>query len=346
MEFGLYLPCYYPEHDKRSMRDHYREAIEQAELAEELGFSSVTIPEHHFVDYITVPSPLILAAAVAQRTSKVKIISSVLVLPFYDIRRLAGEITQTDHITGGRLELGLGRGAFAWEFTQFKVPMSESKPRFYESLELLRRLLTETDVTFEGDYYNLEAPMTVMPRPYTDPYPRFWIASVTEDGMRWALEHGYAVQSTPLRKPWEASIGLAELFTRLRDEIDPDSGAKHHMLRNTYISKDRADLDAKSLALLDNDQRFKTLYETPGDVRKGRTQRYEPADLTPDQAAANVIFGDPERVLTQVQAYEDAGVDGLQLNMTFGMSHEDILTAMRLFADEVMPNVKASVPAA
>jgi alkanesulfonate monooxygenase SsuD/methylene tetrahydromethanopterin reductase-like flavin-dependent oxidoreductase (luciferase family) len=341
MDFGLYLPCYYPEHDSRTAGQMYREAIEQAELAEELGFSSVSIPEHHFVDYITVPSPLILAAAVAQRTSTIRIITAVLVLPFYDIRRLAGEIAQTDHMTDGRLELGLGRGAFAYEFRHFGVTPEESRPRFYEALELLGRLLSETDVTFSGEYYNLEEPVTVMPRPQQQPQPPFWVASVSEDGMRWALERGYDVQSTPLRRPWEASMALAEMFVRLRDEMPLQNGHRpqHHMLRNTYVSKDRGDLAAKADALLDNDQRFKTLFETPGDVKLGRTQK-APADLTPEQAAGNIILGDPDRVIEQVQMHADIGIEGLQLNMTFGASHEEIKRSLRLFAEEVMPHFR------
>lgn len=345
MDFGLYLPCYYPETDTKSAGDLYHEAIEQAQLAEELGFASVSIPEHHFIDYITVPNPLALATAVGLSTSKVRVVTAVLVLPFYDMRRLAGEIAMVDQMIDGRLELGVARGAFAFESSRFDLTPALAKASFYESLELLELFLSEEEITFKGERYNIDKPTTSMPRPQQqDPCPPIWIASVSEEGMRWALERGYSVQSTPLRKPWEASLDLARTFETLRDELVPDGGAKHDMLRNMWVSTDQADLDVKAEMLLDNDRRFKNLFETPGTVKNGRSQLIE-TDATIQGVRENVIFGDPDTVTEKVVKHAEIGLNGIQLNMCFGASHEDIMKSMRLFAKEVMPAVAEAVPA-
>ena len=115
MDFGFYLPCYWPD-PARPWSAMYPEMLEQARLAEAMGFASLSIPEHHFMNYLTHPSALLSAVKVASVTERVPIITSVLVLPFTDVRMLAGQITQTDHLTEGRLQLGVGRGAFRYEF--------------------------------------------------------------------------------------------------------------------------------------------------------------------------------------------------------------------------------------
>ena len=111
MKLAFYLPCYWPD-TRYPVHQLYDEMVEQAVLAEQIGMSSLWIPEHHFVNLLVHPSPLLSAVRVAAATKSIRIGTSVLVLPFYDMRRLAGEIAQADQLTKGRLEIGVGRGAF------------------------------------------------------------------------------------------------------------------------------------------------------------------------------------------------------------------------------------------
>ena len=108
-----------------------------------------------------------LAVKVAAETKHVPIITAVVVVPFYDIIRLAGEISLADHLSNGRIQLGLGRGAFRYEFESFEIDIPTSRPRFDEGVELLDRLLTENEVSHEGTYYSIKRPITIMPRPRT-----------------------------------------------------------------------------------------------------------------------------------------------------------------------------------
>jgi alkanesulfonate monooxygenase SsuD/methylene tetrahydromethanopterin reductase-like flavin-dependent oxidoreductase (luciferase family) len=338
MEFGYYLTCYYPD-AAQGFDALIRETTEQAATAEQLGFTSLSIPEHHFANYLTIPSPLLLATHVAQHTERVPIVSAVLVLPFYDPLRLAGEIALADNLTGGRIELGLGRGAFKYEFDRFGIPMSESRPRFSEMVVLLDRLLTGTDVTFDGTFYDVREPVTIMPPSIQRPRPPFWIASLSEEGITAAVRDGHNVLTTPLRSPFEVAEKQAAWFIEARDELPAERrGVRHHMLRNVYVSKDRRDLDEKARLLLGNHRRFVNLYETDGTIEGGYTVPLD-ADIEPAEAANNVIFGTPDEVIERLARHAALGIDGVQVNMAFGASHRDILRSLELFATEVMPTL-------
>jgi len=337
MNFGFYITCHHPQPDFGRVTDLYREALEQARIAEELGFTSVSIPEHHFNNYLMIPSPLAMAAAVGQVTETVDIVSAVLVLPFYDLRRLAGEITLVDHLTGGRLQLGLGRGAFRYEFDRLQVSIEESRDRFSELVPLLDRLLTEHDVVHHGKYYDFPEPMTVMPRPAQSPRPPIYIAALAEGGINWAVGNGYNLQTTPLRAPFELTRKQAEWFVAARDAL-PDGAPRpqHHMLRNVYVSKDRRDLERKAELLAANHRQFVNLFETPGEVVDGYTVPHN-VEMTEDEASKNVVFGTPDEVIERLKVHEELQIDAIQANMAFGATHSEIIDCMTLFAEEVMP---------
>jgi alkanesulfonate monooxygenase SsuD/methylene tetrahydromethanopterin reductase-like flavin-dependent oxidoreductase (luciferase family) len=346
MQFGFYITAYYTGAEADSWTDLYAGGLEQARVAEELGFTSVSIPEHHFNNYLTIPSPLALASAVAQHTKTVDIVTAVLVLPFYDPRRLAGEIAMADHLTGGRLHLGLGRGAFRYEFGRFghPWPVDEVKARFNELVPLLDRLLTEEEVTHDGEYYGFSQPLTIMPRTAQAPRPPFYVAAISESGIRWAVEHDYNLQTTPLRAPFELTAKQAQWFLNARDARPAGSPPLvHHMLRNVYVSKDRRDIAEKSEMLRENHRRFVNLFESDGDVRGGWTEPMD-VEMSAAEAAHNVLVGDPDEVIERLQAHADLGIDAIQVNMSFGARQEDILRSMQLFAEEVMPAIGADAP--
>ncbi len=342
MEFGFYLTAYAPDPARRPLGRIYDEILEQATAAEELGFSSVSIPEHHFANYLPIPHPLILAASVGQRTRTVRIVTAVLVLPLYDLLRLAGEINFADHLTGGRLDLGVGRGAFRYEFERFGVDMEETQPRFVEAVEQLKALLAETNVTVEGEFNSLDLPTTIMPRPLQQPHPPLWMAVLSPPSIKWAVDQGYNVQTAPLRGDREVSRQQAAAF---REAVDAGGSAKSElkiqMLRNVWVSKDRRELRRMADVLLENHRRFTNLFTTAGTVHDGLALPAD-ADISAEEAAERVIFGTPDEVIEQIREHEADGVDGIQCNMSFGAGHDETLKAMELFQSEVAPALQTS----
>src|SRR5581483_679252 len=133
MDFGFYLPCYWP--DMRiHMRDMYRDVAVEAQFAEELGYVSFTIPEHHFTNALVHPNALLTAVRIASVTKRAPLITSTTVLPFHDVRILAGEIAQADCLTDGRIQIGAGSGAYQYEFERLQLPIADKRERFDDSL--------------------------------------------------------------------------------------------------------------------------------------------------------------------------------------------------------------------
>ncbi len=196
MQFSLFISCYYPDTGYPAER-LYADMLEQAVLAEELGFSGLTVPEHHFINILMNPGPLLLALKIADATKRIPIRIAVLVLPFLDMKRLAGEIALTDCLTGGRLEIGVGRGALAYEFKRFGVSVEDSRAHFDESLAVLEALLGREEVSWDGAYYTFDT-LTTMPRPLQRPSPPIWIAALAPPAIYHSALKGYHIMTTPL----------------------------------------------------------------------------------------------------------------------------------------------------
>ena len=194
MDFGFYLPCYWPDMTIH-MRDMYRNVVAEAQFAEELGYVSFTIPEHHFTNALVHPNGLLTAVRVASVTRRVPIITATTVLPFHDVRILAGEIAQADCLTDGRIQIGAGSGAYQYEFERLEIPMDDKRERFDDSLNALIKLLSEEDVSWDSPYYKFPA-TTITPRPIQKPHPPIWVAAVTAPSFEMAGIHGYNVLCT------------------------------------------------------------------------------------------------------------------------------------------------------
>ena len=125
MDFCHFLTSYMPNPSVGS-KVHFQNMIDQSVLAEKLGYNTVSIPEHHLVNILMMPSPLQMAVKIASLTKKIKITTGVAVLPLHDMRTYAGEVATADILTDGRLILGVGRGAFSWEMKRLGTPIELS----------------------------------------------------------------------------------------------------------------------------------------------------------------------------------------------------------------------------
>jgi alkanesulfonate monooxygenase SsuD/methylene tetrahydromethanopterin reductase-like flavin-dependent oxidoreductase (luciferase family) len=337
MDLSFYLPCYWPDTRQPWFR-MYAEMLEQARYAEDLGFKTLSIPEHHFINYLTHPNALMTAIKVASVTRAIPIITAVLVLPFYDMRKLAGEIAQADCLTEGRIQLGVGRGAFRYEFDRLGVPFEASREKFDESLGLLIRLLTETDVAFSGKYYDFPA-LTITPRPLQRPHPPIWIAALAPTAIYHSAKRGFHVQTTPLRDPFEAAKAQAEAFHKGAAEAPGGGrGQRLSMLRMAYVARDRKDLREKLEIAHANHRRFVNVFTTPGTVVAGAITPVDVPETVEDMANVLVI-GTVEEVIEKLNRYAATGIHDLLLNMSFGASHRDVMDSMERLITKVAPYV-------
>ena len=211
MKFGLFyqLPCA----TTQDATARYQETIEQIVYAEKLGFDTAWLAELHFnPSFSIMPAPLLLAAALAQRTTRIRLGTAVLLLPLQHPLRTAEEAAVVDLLSQGRLELGVGRGMIAIHFQGFNVAREESRDRFEEALTIIKHAWTQETVQFDGKYFHVPE-TAVVPKPLQKPHPPLRIAANSPETAVFAGEHGYPVF---VASPINPGAKLAEQVGRYR----------------------------------------------------------------------------------------------------------------------------------
>src|SRR5947209_7577398 len=177
MRFGIYCEIQTP-----PGKPHYDmtwEIMRQIEHADECGFDVYSVIDHHFFQKFSISAnPLAMFAAAAQRTKRIRFRTALHTLPLENPMRLAGMIAETDILTNGRLECGLGRG-HAWLFGPSSLPLEESRPRYNEAIDILELAFTKEKFSYDGEYYKVKD-VTVVPRPVQKPHPKFYTGGTSD----------------------------------------------------------------------------------------------------------------------------------------------------------------------
>jgi len=340
MKFSIffgYQRIHPPEYYKNSL---YQERLDEAIEADRLGlYECIWLPEHHLIHFMQVPCGLLLCAQIGLKV-KTKVGQMVNLLTARHPLIIAGEVAAADIILGGKLLLGVGRGAYEYEFERLGVPFSESKERFDEALQVIEKVWKseKEGISFHGKYFNFETAY-VWPRPVQKPHPEIWYAAMTKPAIDWAARKGYHVATWPFLRPMSSAVESAELFHRGRETAGNERGKqKLTMLRVTFIAETEAKARRFVEPVLVNHRINQRLhYFTQNSDPRGYVYP-EPVENepTPDEVYKHALMGTPEQCLEKVLEYERAGVDELMLFFDFGPDHEDVLDAMRLFAEEVI----------
>jgi alkanesulfonate monooxygenase SsuD/methylene tetrahydromethanopterin reductase-like flavin-dependent oxidoreductase (luciferase family) len=195
--------------DAQPDQEVYRTDLRLVDLAEPLGFDSVWGVEHHFTDYTMCPDVLQFLTWAAGRTQRIRLGSMVVVLPWHDPLRVAEQVAMLDHMSGGRLIFGIGRGLGRVEFEGFRVPMEESRGRFIESAEMILRGLEQGWCEYDGTYVK-QPRKAIRPRPFKSFKGRTYAAAVSAESSEIMARLGVGILIIP-QKPWE--VVAAELET-------------------------------------------------------------------------------------------------------------------------------------
>jgi alkanesulfonate monooxygenase SsuD/methylene tetrahydromethanopterin reductase-like flavin-dependent oxidoreductase (luciferase family) len=334
MHFSIQLSAYYP--DKSYGGDRvYRDMLEQACRADQCGYESVGITEHHLINILMMPAPLQFAVKIASQTENVKIITAVSVLPLHDMRILAGELVCADIFTDQRLMVGVGRGAFAFEMGRMGVPLETSREKFDESLNVLQALLADEEVSWDGEYYKFD-PLTIMPRPVSD-IP-IMMAVLIPEAIYHCTKRGFHIQTTPLSGDHQHMLDQVNAFNRGKGELGV-AGA-HQTLslsRVTFLSHSKADRKRKIQLAHDYYSRFDNVFTGPGIVESGMIKPL-PRNMTVEQTAENLTICTPTEMIDKLAPYAEAGVDRFIMNVNFGVEQAEVLESIQCFAEEVMPH--------
>ena len=234
MRFNQFLTSYYPDPDYGAKR-HFDDLIAQAVLADRLGFDAVSLPEHHLINILMMPSPLQMAVKLTGLTDNIDLVTAVAVLPLRDMRIFAGEVAQADILCDGRLVLGVGRGAFGYEMARLGTPIEISREKFDESLDVLKALLEREDVAWSGKYYQFE-PLTTMPRPMR-PVPMM-LAAMAPEAIYHSAKRGFHIQTSALQATLDSMLGQTDAFRAAKAELGEDG--KHLRLAMQRVTYCRA----------------------------------------------------------------------------------------------------------
>ena len=169
MKLGLFFEFYL--RPGASHAEAFEEAFSQIEMADRLGLDSIWLAEHHFSpDRSVLSSPLMIANAVANRTRRVRVGTAVEVLPLGNPIRLAEEVATLDHLSNGRFEFGIGRSGSPRGYIGYNIPYAESRARFYETLDVIRKAWTQENFSHQGEFFQYEN-VCVVPKPLQKPHP-------------------------------------------------------------------------------------------------------------------------------------------------------------------------------
>ncbi|MFC4013567.1 LLM class flavin-dependent oxidoreductase [Nonomuraea purpurea] len=337
--------------DGQSFKDVYDYHLELIELAEELGFDGVRLAEHHFRDYGVVPNLFTMLAHAAARTSRIRLGTGIVVLPLHNPVHVAEEAAQVDVLSGGRLDLGIGRGYQSVEFEGFGIDLAEARDRFNEALEVIVGLWTQEAYQHEGKFYKTGAEVCLVPRPVQRPHPPLHVAAVSPETVTMYAERGLPILADPAA-PFRKVVRAAETWRETAERAGHDvTAAELVVARSVYaaptLEQARAD-QARFEASFDRSRIFNER-SAPIDPKTGQAaqgfeyyqDRYlKGASLSTDFRWEQLdVIGDPGRVIEQITLLRDAGFTNLlcDFGSTRPMPLDDMKRVMRFFAAEVIP---------
>jgi probable F420-dependent oxidoreductase len=311
---------------------YWRESLEEVVRAEELGFDSVWMEEHHAVTNHYWPSPLTVLAGYASRTSRMRLGTDIVVAPFHHPVRLAEDVALVDVMSGGRVTLGIAIGYKPDEFALYGVDLAKRGARFEEQLAIVRALWTQDHVSFHGRYYTVEGRLE--PKPLTRPHPPIWIGGWGDLTLRRAAtlaDNWIPGPTADLRRLLDGKHRFLE-HRRSAGRRDPIT--EWPLTRDVII----ADTDRRARELAEEHIMVAYRREYAGGWRHPFIDASVATDL--DKLMADrFIVGGPDQVIAQVRHFvAHYGMTHLICRLFFpGMPHAHIMSELELLAREVLP---------
>ncbi|BBC30930.1 hypothetical protein SGFS_022240 [Streptomyces graminofaciens] len=323
-------------HDPLWQKRQIDDFVEFAVEAEELGFDGLSVTEHH-APLMTCPSPHILLAAAAVRTSRIRLATAVTVLPLYHPIRVAEEAGTLDLLSGGRFELGLGRGVpqEAQIASGRELTSAELNQGWLESLELLELALTERDFTYNGTFHKVTRPTTIATRPLQNPFP-IWLGGLSLDTMGRAAQRGWNIMrnlgsNQEHRDALEHYTKVAAQHGHLR------SGANMMIERFVAIGETEDEAERNFEQFSATFGQFLAVYTAGGRraVPKNDAEFHVDKNSTKKNRPAIAVSGTPDQIIESLQqTIDETGARRLLVEI---FSERE----RRLFVDEVMPVLRS-----
>ena len=318
----------------QDLTGYYEDRLKLVERYDEIGIRSYHLAEHHATPLGMAPSPNLFLAAVAQRTTRLRFGPLVYCLPLYHPLRLMEEICMLDQMSGGRLEMGIGRGISPFEVGYYGVDYAEGPDMYREALEMILTGLDADELTYQGRHYQVEAMPRVL-HPVQRPHPPLWYGTSNPDGAGWPAENGVNLVTSG---PVQGVRALTDAYRAKRAEAGV-SGPMPRLGMNRFVYVGETDAEAREIAACAYpvwQKNIMMLWKRHNSAPK-MTRYVETFEEL--EAEGTGIAGSAETVAAEMRRqYEAAGITTFICRFAFGdLSLEESLSSIKLFEAEVMP---------
>lgn len=329
--------------DSLDMENVQRHTLEMVQRADEGGFNIAWAAEHHALEMTIAPNPFQILTWWAAHTNTIRLGTAVAVAPYWHPINLAGEAAFTDLISGGRLEFGIGSGAYQREFDRMRPGLKQSDAwRYMHEMLPAVKALWAGDYEHEGEFWSFPT-STSVPKPVQKPHPPIWIAARAPITYDYAVKHGCHIMSWPLTRPFSE----AELYkSRLNEALEANPGCDRPtfaLMRHTAVYDNKEDWEVPVRAAQRQFGQFENLFQNLGDVVNGFPKQVDLESLAnrdnydPKMLSENLMFGTPDEVIAKLKRYQDLGVDEFIYYASMGLSLKEQKRSLELFCSEVMP---------
>ncbi len=330
MRFGLFGGATAPRlPDVAASAKGFFDFIETSVEAEALGYHSTFVTEHHFTNFGQLSAPLTLLTFLAARTTRLRLGTAILVLPWHNPVLLAEQVATLDLLSHGRLDLGVGKGYRHNEFAGFAMPPGEAEPRFEEVLDvMMRALASNAPFSHHGRYFRLDD-VVVEPPPHQRPHPPVWLAASSDGSIAACARRGFNLLLDQFASPPQ----IAERIALYRRELEAAGHVFEPMrvavARNVFVTRDETEKDEALKRQAAINGRLLSL-------SRGSESRPGSHILGYADSGAQALIGPVEDVVDRLAVLEAAGVAYVLL------SGQGSRVNLRRFADKVMPKLSAS----
>ena len=353
MRFGLIDEACVPH--GVSFYQRYREMIDEAVLAEEMGFDFWGSSEHHHLVDIGISSPEVFFAAVAQHTSRIRLRHMVrLALSFNHPLRIAEQTATLDLVSNGRVDLGLGRSNQEIQLDAFEVDPGDTREQMMESLEVIMKAFSGESFTHKGKNWTIETPVHLTPRPLQTPHPPIFLSATSETMHKRTGELGLGLLSWDKYMGWDR----AEKHARLYKEAIAEAPDQVSPLRNDNLSflvipafcaeTEKEAREKGAPIALEFIQMIVKVFPSLANRSSDYDYMREFAELEKYQNdidfflenSPGLMVGTPDHFVKQIRRLHDIGYDEVILRIDGAMEHDDHMRAIKMIGEEVIPEVK------
>lgn len=352
MEFGLLLTSHpdpksepYPHH-----AIHARVTQEVIE-AEELGFDSIWIAEHHFSNkYGILPDPFSYLSYLAAKTTKIKLGAAVMVVPLHHPMRIVENAAFVDILSNGRFQLGLGSGYRPYEYEGLGVDFESRRERQAEAIPLILNGFHNKRVSADGKYYKFSIgdEFEILPQPVQRPHPPFYMGAGTEGSMKVAAENGFGLMQSSLPSVEKIGENIQWYRRHMKNAPEPlnqnPAFGRVDVVRMVYVAP--TDAKAKEESEHGITHHMKTFMSgvTAGGYLGDVTEKSSEDEFAYDHlAATTILHGSPDTVIRRIEEFRNVGVTSIMLHYPPYYGQQQTIDMLRLFAKEVLPHVQGEI---